>query len=419
MRGRAFQLSLLPIATFLFRIPVLGYCFRIIVGMVKLPRINYHLRRLDREAIEDRERAIRNRAESENVLSALHSQYCQLALSLQSQSAEIASGAEEGASKQIQLTSRLNVVASNFAQLVESTSSAQTAIRMLRRERIKTLEFPGAAQGYTNKVWFDPQIEIVPERELRREKAATWNRMPRLSDWSAGGSLSSIMKTLDEPHVIHRKMWEYAICVDGLAGLGATTPDATGLAVGAGSERPLYYYANTVRRMVATDLYDNALHEGAPDMLTSPAKFAPFPYREDRLEVLRMGGDKLDFGDNEFDFCFCLSSIEHFGSRGAQSRSFKEMGRVTRPGGIVCIITELILNGEKHHEYFTPSEIWDMFLQDSTLRLVGPIDMRMSDALLPLAVDVRVPEDLTSSPHLVLTDGRVIWTSLSMFFRKQ
>ena len=313
---------------------------------------------------------------------------------------------------------RLDVLANAFPALVESASSTQTAIRMLRRDRIRQAEDATAAAVVPRQLRFDPQIEVVAERQLRRERAATWNRMPRLSDWSAGGALSNRMTELHEPHVIHRKMWEYAICIDGLAELGGITTDAVGLAVGAGSERPLYYYANTISRMVATDLYDNAAHEGTPVMLTSPASFAPFPYREDRLEVLRMGGDALAFEDATFDFAFCLSSIEHFGSRQTQPRAFSEMARVVRPGGIVCIITELILNGERHHEYFMPSEIWDMFLQHPVLKLVGPLDMRISDALPPLAIDVRVAADLTTSPHLVLTDGRVLWTSLSMFFRK-
>jgi SAM-dependent methyltransferase len=359
---------------------LLGYLLRIVVGIIKLPRINFHLRRIDRDL--------------QASVTDLHGQIKQL-------------------------SSRLEVVSAAFPQLVESASSTQTAIRMLRRERLREPGTVAPAGITTSQCWIDPQIEVVAERKLRRDKPVTWNRMPRLSDWSVGGALSARMTELNEPHAIHRKMWEYAICIDALTDFGVVTPDAVGLAVGAGSERPLYFFANAIRRMVATDLYDNALHEGTPVMLTSPASFAPFAYREDHLQVMRMSGDELAFEDDSFDFAFCLSSIEHFGSRDTQQRAFREMGRVVKPGGIVCIITELVLNGEKHHEYFTPSEIWETFLQDPVLQLVGPLDMRISESLIPLAADVRVPADLASSPHIVLTDGRVLWTSLSLFFRKR
>ncbi|HTV30878.1 MAG TPA: class I SAM-dependent methyltransferase [Xanthobacteraceae bacterium] len=379
-------------AAAVFRIPVLGYLARISVGILKLPRLNFHLRRLDQEAQGDRGRIGR----IESRLAAIES-----ALPV--------------------LESALPPLVEAFPRLVETASSCQTAVRMLRREQQRWSSAAATAPADPisgPRIWLDPQIELVPERELRRDTQPGLNRMPRLSDWAVDGVLSKRMAELREPHVIHRKMWEYAICIEGLQQLGVVTPEATGLAVGAGSERPLYYFANNIKRMVATDLYDDPQHEGTPLMLSAPASFAPFPYRKDCLQVLRMPGDKLDFDDRSFDFVFCLSSIEHFGSRDTQARAFSEMGRVVRPGGIVCVITELVLNGEPHHEYFRPSEVLEMFLQAPSLKLAGSLDLRLSEALPPLASDPRVPADLVSSPHIVLTDGRVLWTSLSMFLRR-
>lgn len=365
--------SLRPIAAAIFAIPILGYLARIVVGIAKLPRLNFHLRRL-----EIRLNEVSGRLDMMDERS-----------------------------------SRISVVTEQFPRVVEAVTATQTALRAYHR-----LPANAGERSSDTRSFVDPQIEVLSELALRRSSPRSFNRLPRLSDWAIDSPLIQRYAELKEPYTIHRKMWEYAICIEGLEAMGVVSPAAAGIAVGAGSERPLFYYANQIDRMVATDLYDNPSHEGTPVMLSDPESFAPFPYRNDRLEVMRMPGDSLDFPSEHFDFAFCLSSIEHFGSRETQAAALNEMARVVRPGGAVCIITELVLNGEKHHEYFTPSELQSMFLQHPSLRLDGPLEMRISDLLMACPVDVREPIDLRSAPHLVLTDGRVVWTSVSLFFRR-
>jgi SAM-dependent methyltransferase len=265
----------------------------------------------------------------------------------------------------------------------------------------------------------DPRIAVLPDSELREVQRTSLNRIPDLGDWDAGAPLSDLMREMGESVAIHRKSWEYAVCVLGLRQLGVVSPDARALAVGAGYERPLFYFANCIDRVVATDLYDNPDHEGNPAMLTNPAAFAPFPYREDHLSVLRMSGDDLRFEDQSFDFAFCLSSIEHFGSRDVQRRSVSEIKRVLKRGGVACIITELILTRHSHEEYFSLDEIKGMFTRDAELQLVGgDFDFRISESLVRWPVDIRHSKHLRKSPHVVLRDGDMLWTSLSMFLRK-
>ncbi len=137
-----------------------------------------------------------------------------------------------------------------------------------------------AVAGHPGRV--RPQFLVLPDAEMRERPRDSLNRLPDLGDWEPGGVLSDIMRDLRQPVCIHRKSWEYALAIQGLSQLGVTRPDSIGLAVGAGSESPLFHYANSVARMVATDLYDNPQHEGTPAMLRNPQSFAPFPYREDR-----------------------------------------------------------------------------------------------------------------------------------------
>src|ERR1700730_2011729 len=142
---------------------------------------------------------------------------------------------------------------------------------------------------------------------MRRRRATSLNRLCNVRDWEPRGDLSEIMGELREPVCIHRKAWEYAICILGMKRLGRIFPTARALSVGAGYERPLFYFANRIGMMVATDLYENPEHEGRPAMLRQPEQFAPFEYRRDHLKVMRMNGKALQFADSEFDFAFCLS----------------------------------------------------------------------------------------------------------------
>ncbi len=144
----------------------------------------------------------------------------------------------------------------------------------------------------------------------------------------------------------HRKAWEYAMLALYLEEAGALGEDTDVLAVAAGHEPPLYWLANRCRSVLATDVYGAgafAGQEADARMLENPAAFAPFAYREDRLEARSMDARAIDAPDASFDIVTCLSSIEHFGTPAEIRRSAAEMARVLRPGGRLVITTELIL----------------------------------------------------------------------------
>lgn len=270
----------------------------------------------------------------------------------------------------------------------------------------------------TNRETAPPPIEVLPDQVMRRRQRTSLNRIVDISDWRAGGELCNYMQAMNEGPYIHRKAWEYGLCVQGLFQLGAIKPDARGLGVAAGYERPLFYLTNFVEKIVATDLYDNPNHEGKPEMLTNPEKFAWCPWNKEHLEVISMNACDLNFPDESFDFCFSLSSIEHFGPRENTKKAMSEMARVLKPNGICCIMTELILNGTKHSEYFSPQEFHDVVMKTAGLELVGgPLDWTISRSLVESPIDVDI-DDLTVSPHIVLKKGPIIWTTASIFFRK-
>ena len=144
---------------------------------------------------------------------------------------------------------------------------------------------------------------------------------------SSRGSRTS-SRGSSRPAHLRRKLWEYAYLTLFLEDAGVLRDDAQILSVGAGHEEVLFWLANRVGRVVATDIYgegDFAEGEADKSMLTDPSAFAPYPYREDRLEARWMDARALDFPDSTFDAVFTLSSIEHFGSqpesRGRRARS--------------------------------------------------------------------------------------------------
>jgi SAM-dependent methyltransferase len=220
--------------------------------------------------------------------------------------------------------------------------------------------------------------------------------------------IHEIVPRLEAPADLHRKYWEYATLTLFFEEVGLLGEETEILSVGAGHEEVLYWLCNHVRRVVATDIYgegDFADREADHVMLSDPSAFAPYPYREDRLDVRRMDARALEFEDATFDAVFSLSSIEHFGSPQDIVSASNEIGRVLKPGGYAFIVTECFtgrhpLNSKlvqtairlvtlgrncekatpwrRSIDVFTPRELISRIVRPSGLRLVQPMDLSLS-----------------------------------------
>ncbi|MBS1817804.1 MAG: methyltransferase domain-containing protein [Acidobacteria bacterium] len=224
----------------------------------------------------------------------------------------------------------------------------------------------------------------------------------------------------DDRFSMHRKPYELTQFVYGCTRLGALTADAEVLSVGAGHEIVLYWLANRVKHVVATDLYEGYWterrgREGDPSVLERPDEFAPFPYRQDRLTFMKMDGRQLDFPDNHFDIAYSLSSIEHFGGVDGAAQTIREMTRVLRPGGILALATEYALDGPPGEDVFQPHEIHQLIAQPG-LQLVEPIDEAVWKRYSTVPVDV--VHDPYRTPHMVVHVFDTVFTSVMLFLRK-
>jgi SAM-dependent methyltransferase len=252
-----------------------------------------------------------------------------------------------------------------------------------------------------------PTDDVDRERRLRRQYVKLCD-LADFEDRDLRARIHEIVPGLDAPADLHRKYWEYATLTLFLEDVAELGDETAILSVGAGHEEVLYWLSNNVRRVVATDIYgegDFADREADHLMLNDPSAFAPYPYREDRLEVRKMDARALEFEDGTFDAVFSLSSIEHFGSPRDIARAASEIGRVLKPRGYAFIVTECFtgrhpLNSKlvqtairlvtlgrhcgeatpwrRAIDVFTPKELLSRIVRPSGLRLVQPMDLALS-----------------------------------------
>jgi SAM-dependent methyltransferase len=267
-----------------------------------------------------------------------------------------------------------------------------------------------------------PAVRPVPDLRLRAEPRDGLNLLCDISDWRDGWMLHYLQE-IHEPVRIHRKAWEFGKCLAGFHRLGVIEPRAVGLSVGAGAERPLFYLASHIQTIVASDLYESQAGSWGwgDDFIDRPAAHAPFPYREDGLVVKNMSGLELEFANDTFDFAYSLSSIEHFGGHRAARQAMREMARVVKPGGVVCVVTELQLSQHGAPDIFTYPDLEEYIIRGSGLRLIEPqIDLRISESLLAYPSHMfEDPDDV--SPRIVMSgwaNTAATWGSIILFLRK-
>jgi SAM-dependent methyltransferase len=262
-----------------------------------------------------------------------------------------------------------------------------------------------------------PDIGVVPRDVQLCELAnpAKWDN----PEWT---SLLASLKTMPVDKMsMHRKGYEFAQLLFGLTRLGRLTPGTRVLSVGAGHEAPLYWLANRVGLVAATDMYDSSWRdawagEGDARVLARPADYAPFPYREDALVFLKMDGRRLAFRPATFDIVYSLSSIEHFGGLAGAIEAMDDMARVLKPGGLLVLATEYCLSGPPHHEAFQPAEVAQL-LSRPGLRLIEPLDERVHARYEMAAVDIR--RNPYQTPHMAVRDGDTVFTSVVAFLERR
>jgi ubiquinone/menaquinone biosynthesis C-methylase UbiE len=289
-------------------------------------------------------------------------------------------------------------------------------------------------------------------RDLRRQYVKLCD-VQDFDDPAVRERIREIEPGLERRAEVHRKYWEYALLTLFMEDVGRLGADTEVLSVAAGHEHVLFWLANRVARVVATDIYGTgtfADREAAATMLEDPSSFAPYPYRKDRLEVRQMNALELEFPDESFDVVFSLNSIEHFGGRREIVQAAGEMARVLRPGGYAFVVTECFVNRHPSNsrllqtavrgatfgrfcriatprrritDVMTREEVMSRVVRGSGLTLLQPPDFTVStesaDNLVHFAVDgTLTPRTGEPWPHVQLELYGSRWTSVALALAK-
>ncbi len=265
----------------------------------------------------------------------------------------------------------------------------------------------------------------------------------------------SVIPERDPRESIERKLWEFAMLILFMEDLGLLSDETEALSVGAGNERILFWLANRIGRVVATDVYGEGKFAGCEavaSMLEDPAAHAPYPYRVDRLEVHWMNARQLTFADESFDLVFTLSSIEHFGSGGEIAAAAREMGRVLKPGGHAVVVTDCFVrlhpldatpigflgkiltagrSGKNARplrrgavtEVFTVPELTSRIVRPSGLTLMQALQTEISpetwdNITYQSATGALSTDSGNPYPHVLIQVGRSIFTSVCLILAK-
>jgi SAM-dependent methyltransferase len=227
---------------------------------------------------------------------------------------------------------------------------------------------------------------------------------------------------------IYRKGWEWTHCVYGLRQLGMLQPHHRAVGVGAGRECVIYYLADHIAHVTATDLYgrtdwtSGGGKEADLELLEESKQHCPATVDFSKISFESKDGTNLGYADASFDFAWSLSSIEHFGGHDTARRALQEMGRVVRPGGIVAVATEMMLLEEHSHpEFFTRSQLVKELIEPCSTMMELVDDINFDTLTFEFLLDsIPMPWGAgRKRRHVVLNDGHVQWTSIMLFFRKK
>jgi len=142
-----------------------------------------------------------------------------------------------------------------------------------------------------------------------------------------------------------RKIWEYAYIAQAARALGVLDSAAAALGIAVGTEPLIFYFARHMRSVTATDLYapDSPWTEVQLDDSIKVLDLAPFPFPRDRVRIENADMRQLPYEDEQFDFCWSCSSIEHVQTYDEMLATYSEIARVLKVGGYAILTTEFCL----------------------------------------------------------------------------
>jgi hypothetical protein len=226
----------------------------------------------------------------------------------------------------------------------------------------------------------------------------------------------------------HRKSWEYQQVVRGAARLGALHRGAEVLCFPAGRERTVYELSNRARRVFAADVYGNAETGVCDPFLIDPGLFARQPYQPALLIPCHMDSRFIRFEPESFDLVVCPAFSGYPATKEAAGNLVLEFERVLRPGGLLVLSIELVVNGGTPvlagPQLYDSALLQEVLSWSAGLRMIGPLQETVDDATAATSIPLADAKQQSKRgelhfPHIVLdVEGR-LFTTATVFVRRE
>lgn len=202
-----------------------------------------------------------------------------------------------------------------------------------------------------------------------------------------------------------RAAWLQAQLFYGLKKLGMIFPEASSLVISGELERFTWTLANHIKEVIAFC---------GPNQMKQP-KRSPFFYRADHLHVLAGENHSLNRPAGSLDFAVFLGTATS-GNHEQVIKIIAELGRMVKPGGVVAVSCEVILNNVTDPLGYLPHQINKHQFAPTGLRLVEEMNWVITEENFDRMVD-RNKTGWHQSVMLFLSE-KTLHTSGVFFLRK-
>ncbi len=191
------------------------------------------------------------------------------------------------------------------------------------------------------------------------------SRFYQVADWEDADWWQSAQEVLGDAaeqdvYRRQRSAWEQVQLYHALE----LQPEMVVLAMGSWNDALPHALARQVKLVVAVDCMERNPEE--PEPLTEmPAN----------MKALRLSAMSLQLPDNCFDVVTAFSLLHLCAGQVGMARALREMARVTKPGGVVAISTDVLTNDVLDGQFYRPQDFVDALLSLSGLQLLQPLHM--------------------------------------------
>ncbi len=250
---------------------------------------------------------------------------------------------------------------------------------------------------------------------------------PRLLDWEEMQTEPMRQAARDlalDPEDTDRKIWEKSAVLHIVRSYGFLDSKKKGLGIGVGTESLPFFFSTHCDMIVGVDKYKSKVWQSAGLSAEDVYVTAPVPYDHDKLTFVDCDMRSLEFQDEEFDFVWSVSAIEHVSTTDEYLRTFSEISRVLKKGGMAFITTEWNLV-PRNPVYTSDLIVLDRVLYPWLIANIG--NMRPVEKLNPnqprsfshvMAAKFCDPLGRTTRPCINIMSGGSFLTPVLLIFKK-